>query len=95
MMMMPDDGGCNGDDVDGGRDDERVGHLGRCKSKHSCATTVTVQLKSNAEVMSQFKQNAADDDDFLDDQDNNDEVNNDDEEDDDSVLPELLRWKNQ
>ena len=56
---------------------------------------MTVQLKSNAEVMSQFKQNAADDDDFLDDQDNDDEVNNDDEEDDDSVLPQLLRWKNQ
>ena len=57
---------------------------------------MTVQLKSNAEVMSQFKQNAAaDDDDFLDDQDNDDEVNNDDEEDDDSVLPERLRWKNQ
>ena len=93
MMMMPDDGGCNGDDVDGGRDDERVGHLGRCKSKHSCATTVTVQLKSNAEVMSQFKQNT--DDDFLDDEENDYEVNDDDEEDDDSVLPELLRWKNQ
>ena len=52
------DGGCDDGD-DGGCDEERVGHLGRCKSKHSCATTVTVQLKSNAELMSQFKQNAA------------------------------------
>ena len=40
MMVADGDGG------DGGCDDERVGHLGRCKSKHSCATTVTVQLKS-------------------------------------------------
>ena len=89
MMVADGDGG------DGGCDDERVGHLGRCKRKHSCATTVTVQLKSNAEVMSQFKQNTDDDDDFLDDEENDYEVNDDDEEDDDSVLPERLRWKNQ
>ena len=31
----------------------------------------------------------------VDDEENDYEVNDDDEEDDDSVLPELLRWKNQ